>query len=225
MINILIRFFIVYFVTVISLRAMGKRQIGEMQMSELVTAFFLSELATYCITDYSVPLLYGILPVLCLISLEVIISFIAVKSKLFKELFYSHPSILIENGEISQKELMKNRITTEELFSAMRLKDMPDIQKIKYAILEANGQISIIPYEKDSSVTKSEMNIDSKENGFSRVIVDDGKINNYAIKELGKDKKWINKIIKNKKVSSIKDIFILTCDECENITMAIKEKK
>jgi len=173
MLNLLIRFILIYFFMILSMKLMGKRQIGEMQMSELVTAFFLSELATYTVTDSRIPLLYGIIPILLMICIEVIVSFFAIKNPLMKQIFDFTPSILIRNGEILQQELLKNRLTLDELFSLLRLNGYYDLKKVNFAMLEPNGQLSVIPFAREEAVAKGEIGIQSKDNGFSVAVIYD----------------------------------------------------
>jgi uncharacterized membrane protein YcaP (DUF421 family) len=205
------------------MKLMGKRQVGEMQMSELVTALFLSELATYAVTDLDVPLAVGLLSVMIMICFEVIISFLAVKSPLFKKLFDVSPAILIRNGSVLERELMKNRITLDELFSMLRLNGYYDLNKVNFAILEPNGQLSVVPFEKDESPSKEEMKLPFEEKGFTVAVIDDGKINQKGLKAIGKDEKWVEKYLKQKKTKKEK-VFLLISDYSGNLRMFPKEK-
>lgn len=225
MMNIFFRLLIIYFVTILSMRLMGKRQIGEMQMSELVTAFFLSELATYAIADSRIPLFYALIPILCLISIEVIISYMTLKIPLFKKAFDSRPNILIDKGKILEKELSRNRITLDELLSMLRLKEYSDLSEVYYAILEPNGQLSVVPKSFAEPMKRGDCGGERSEKGYSLAVIDDGKINRKALDRLQKDEKWLRREMKRRKIESVKDIFLFSYDESGTAILVKKEGK
>ena len=142
MLTILIRTILIYLILLFVLRIMGKRQIGELDLTELVITLMLSELAVEPITDGNIPLLYALIPILTLISLEILISFAETKSVFIKNILPEKPNYLIERGVLNQKELEKQRITMDELLCELRLKDISDIGDVYYAILERNGKLS-----------------------------------------------------------------------------------
>ena len=142
MATIFIRTIIIYVFFFLSLRIVGKRQIGELQLSELITMLMLSELAVNSIQDISIPLSYSVIPVIFLLCSEIIISFLAAKSQTLKKLFFGSPNIIIKNGKIDQKQLAKLRISINELLSEIRLKGYSNIEDIDYAIIEQNGQFA-----------------------------------------------------------------------------------
>ncbi len=209
----LIRLFIIYFFTVFSFRLMGKRQVGELQLSELVCAIFISELATAPIGDISTPLIYGIIPIVFLVSCEVIISFLSIKIPFFKKIFDSKPDILINKGEINPKALTRSRMTVEELLSELRQQSISSISEVQYAILEANGKVSVLPKSNLKPLTPSDMNIQSDEEGLERAIIIDGKVNSTAMKSANKSEKWLHSTLKKEGFKSVDEIFLLTvCD-------------
>jgi len=212
MLRIILRFIFVYFFMLLSMKILGKRQIGEMQMSELVSAFFLSELATWSVTSGSLPLLYSIVPIALMIIIEIGISLLALKIPFMKKIFDFSPSILVREGEILQKELLKNRLTLDEVFSMLRISGYYDIEKVRFAILEPNGQLSVIPYAKYDSMSCDDLKIPTDEKGFSVAIINDGKINEKGIKAIGKNEKWLKRILNQSKIASIKEVFLLVSD-------------
>ncbi len=208
------------------MKLMGKRQVGEMQMSELVTAFFLSELATFTVTDSDIPLLYGIIPILLLICMEVIISFFAIKNPLMKRLFDFSPGILIDRGRILEKELARNRVTIDELLSLLRQNGFFDLKKVNYAILEPNGQLSVIPFDRDDSVTKKDLGLTTtNEPCFTVAVIDDGKINQKALDAIGKNEVWVKKILEKHRIGRVQDVFLMASDFVGNVTMIKKDMK
>ncbi len=222
--RIIFRFIIIYFFMLFSMKMLGKRQIGEMQMSELVGAFFLSELATYSVTDTSKPFLYSIVPIAMMILIEIGISLLAVKSPLMKRFFDFSPSILVRDGEVLQKELLKNRLTLDELFSMLRIAGYYDLEKVRFAILEPNGQLSVIPYARFDSVCCDDLELSPVEKGFSVAVINDGKINYKGIGAIGKSEKWLKRILNQSKIASEKEVFLLISDFNGNYKLFKKDK-
>ncbi len=195
MFTILIRTFIVYIILIASIRLTGKRQVGEMQLSELITAFLISEVAAAPLSDPDIPLIYAVLPILLLVSLEIIISFIITKSLLFKKILEPPPTVIISNGKLNLHALNKQRLTADELISSLRLKDISDISELSFCFLEHNGQLS--------AFTKSDQ--------LALPVVVDGKTNTHFLKLLGKDEKWLAARLTADKRKA-EDLFLMTTD-------------
>lgn len=207
MITVFVRTLIIYFLLTLSIRLLGKRQVGELELSELVITFILSELVTVPILDPSVPIVHTIVPVVILIASEIIFSFLVTKSPFIKKLLYGNPSYIIKKGKIDQNELGKLRMGLSELLSELRLKDVGDINEVDYAILEENGKLSV--FEKNSTL--------------AHALIIDGKVVKSSLDLASKDEKWLNGYLKKHRVS-LSDVFLLTiCDN--NINIIMKEKE
>lgn len=219
------RTIVLYLVIIIALRVMGKRQIGELSSSEFVITILVSQLATVPMGSVSTPLVYGVIPILTLLSLEIIISSLFVKNRWIRKIVVGHTSILIENGKINQSEMKRLRLTLDELLEELRLKSFMDISTVKYAILEANGELSVFPFSKDESVTKSDINITEDTSFLPFTIISDGILIKSEAMRLGKNEAWIKKQLAKKKIKTIKDVFLMQADETGNILIIPKEKK
>lgn len=219
------RTIVLYLVIIIALRVMGKRQIGELSSSEFVITILVSQLATVPMGSVSTPLVYGVIPILTLLSLEIIISSLFVKNRWIRKIVVGHTSILIENGKINQSEMKRLRLTLDELLEELRLKSFMDISTVKYAILEANGELSVFPFSKDESVTKSDINITEDTSFLPFTIISDGILIKSEAMRLGKNEAWIKKQLTKKKIKTIKDVFLMQADETGNILIIPKEKK
>ncbi|MDD4689732.1 MAG: DUF421 domain-containing protein [Eubacteriales bacterium] len=147
MFNIFIRTVILYIGVIIAIRLMGKRQIGDLQPSEMVVTIMISELAAIPMGNIGTPIIVGLFPILILIVLEVSLSYGAMKSKKLRQLVSGKPSIIICDGEINKEEMRRLRMNYEDLKEELRLEGCTDIKTVKYAILETNGQLSLIPNE------------------------------------------------------------------------------
>lgn len=177
MLRILFRTFLLYVLLIAVMRLTGKRQIGELQLSELVTTLLISEIAATPIATPQSSLWHAVLPILFIACLELAASHLVTKSDLAKRIFDGAPSFLIKHGCIDQKELLRQRISLEELLSALRQQGFVTPAEVSYAIMEQNGQVSVF----------------SKEDGnhFAHPLIIDGKINPAAGKAAGKSADWV----------------------------------
>lgn len=178
MLVITIRTIILYLLVVVSVRIMGKRQIGEMQPSELVVAIMISDLAAVPMQTIDIPLLAGVVPVITLLVSEVIMSFVSLKSKRMRRYITGEPSIVVYNGHINEKELERLRFNLNDLLEQLRLSGSPDISKVKVAVLETNGQLSVIEAKAD-------------EPGLPYMLIADGDINANELERAEKTEKWL----------------------------------
>ena len=221
----MIRLIFIYFFTLISARLMGKRQIGELQLSELVSAFFLSEIATVCVTDNDLPLTGAVICILTVVTLEIIISYLSAKSVIFKRIFDEKPSFLIRDGRPVQKELEANRVTLGELMAVIRQNGIGDVTQVECAILESNGKISVLPKDEFCPATPADLNVKCEKRGLSHALISDGKKDAEALKMLGKDEKWLENELKNRGLGRPEEIYLLTVDDGGKLFAVGKEKK
>ena len=223
MITIFIRTVIIYFILLITMRILGKRQLGELEVSELITTILLSEIASMPISNQDIPISYAIIPLITIMTFEVSVSFLMSKFPRLQNILSSPPSTLIEKGKIKQDELIKNRISPEELISELRLKNIFDISHVQYAILEQNGLLSVVPKIEQQQATLKQLNIDDKENGIMRIIISQGVWNEHNLNLLHKDKNSYTKYLKKKHIDP-QNVYLLTVDDADNIDLIIKEK-
>lgn len=213
MVMIFLRTIIMYIFLVAIMRLTGKRQIGELQLSELITALLLSELASSPIINNNIPLCYSIVPILTLICMEIINTYIVTKSPLLKRFFDGVPSILINKGVLDQKELAKMRMSIEELTAELRLKDIYDLSEVEYAILEQNGQLSVTPKTAARPLSVGDMSLMLPDKGIAHQLISDGKISKYNLDLVGKNEIWLKKRIKAYGFTDIADVFLFTLDD------------
>ena len=155
-----IRTVILYILVVVGLRIMGKRQIGEMQPSELVVAIMISDLATIPMQETGIPIFSGIIPIFTLIIMEILLSQFSLKNKKFRRLMSGKPNVIIHNGKLIKSEMKKIRFNKDDLKEQLRIQGYTGIKNIHFAILETNGQLSIIPKAQNKqSDTEDEQNI------------------------------------------------------------------
>ena len=219
-----VRTVILYILVVFALRVMGKRQIGELQPSELVVAIMISDLATTPVSDINIPLMAGIIPILTLLVFEVVISFTTLKSEGFRNLLSGKPAVIIKNGVISQRELKKMRFSIEDLLEQLRLKDIFSISDVYMAILETNGELTVVEKSSKKTVTAEDLNLTVKQEKIPLVIISDGKLRKEHLQESGFDKKWVLDTIREYNIDKIEDVFIFSIDDDDKYTLQIKSK-
>lgn len=222
MTSTVIKTFIIYTILLIAMRILGKRQLGELEVSELITTILLSEIAAFPLTDAEASIFNAVVPISIIVALEIVFSFIGSRFPTARRLVSSPPSTLIKDGVINQKELRKNRIAIEELIAELRLNGVFDIDDVKYAILEQNGLLSVIPKAERQQPGFSDFKIKAKEHGIQHIIISQGTWNEYNINLLGRSKLYFQEYLKKHHVSE-KSVFLLTIDDLNHCTLVLKE--
>lgn len=212
MISIFIKTLIVYVILVGVMRILGKRQLGELELSELITTILLSEIASMPITDQDASLIDAFISIATITLLEVGFSILISKFPKIKNTLASSPSVLIYDGVINQAQMIKNRISPEELLSELRLKNITDPAHVKYAIIEPNGMVSVIPKPQYQQPTLEDLKISTDNSGIAHIIISQGTWNEHNIKSLNMKKSDFTEYLKRKR-TNVKDIFLLTIDD------------
>ena len=212
---------ILYAVVIVAMRFMGKRQIGELEPTELVVAIMISELAAVPMQDPGMSLASGLIPILTLACLEIMVSFILLKSVRMRKLLCGAPCLLIHDGKIIEKELKKNRLTLDELIEDLRLQNILDFGKVQYAVLETNGKISTVLYSEHRPMSTGASG--EADRGLPVTLINDGRTMSDNLKMLGLDESWLNKTLKDQGASAASDVFLLTRDEQGGIYYLPKE--
>ena len=226
---VFIRTAILYSLVVIVMRLMGKRQIGELQPYEFVITIMISDLAALPMQDTKFPLLLGIIPIITLLLMKTLLSQLQLKSQFARKIIDGEPTILIFKGKINFLGIKKQQINIDELMEEIRLSGYFDLNEIQYAILENNGQLSILPTsqsssgggtqksDSDASVSPpakkdSSSSSSHQEPMLPKILVMDGKVNKNALTTLGKDEEWVKKVLRNHNIHSIKDVLLALYD-------------
>ncbi len=223
MLTILIRTLIIYISLIITMRFMGKRQLGELEISDLVTTLLLSEIASLPIANTDIPLSHALLPILTLTSLEVVLSGILLKIPALKKLLSVRPAILVRNGKPDRATLSAMRITGEELLSQLRQKDVTDPREVAYAILEPNGQVSVVLRASARQATTRELGVNPAESGMMHLIISDGTVNRRNLHLAGRDERWLSEILSAHGLST-EEIFLLLADDGGKVRIYPREE-
>lgn len=218
----LIRTVILYVVAVASLRVMGKRQIGELQPSDLVVTLLISQIISIPIQDPDIPLVNTIIPIFLLVGFEILTSVLNMKSIKFRSFMQGNPVMIINDGNLNQKLLKDLRFTIDDLLEALRQKDIFDISQVQYAIVETNGQVSVLLKAEYDTVTRDDLRLEPDPQGFKCTVVIDGKIVEQDFKICNMNKNKVEQIAESNKLR-IKDIMLMTVDAAGNNTIIRKE--
>ena len=220
------RTLILYFILMVGLRLMGKRQIGELEPSELVLTLIISDLAAVPMQDFGIPLVNGVFPIVTLLCVSMLLSFFSLKSIRFRGLICGYPTFIIRDGKVLQQNMARNRFTVDELLEQLRSQGYSDLTAVKYAVLETSGQVSVLPYTKDSPVTPQVMNMTVQDDVTLPVLViNDGHIMSENLSASGYDAVWLDKQLKERRLTSPRQVFLMTVDEAGAVTCVAKEAK
>lgn len=206
------RAIILYIVIVVSMRLMGKRQLGELQPSELVITVLLSNIATLPVENVNVPMLMGVIPIFTLVSLDVILSHLSLKFRPLRKAMCGSAKIIISGGRIDQKMMKDLRFSVDDLMQSLRSQQIFDVSQVQLAVVETTGQISVYQKQPFQTVTCDDAKIKGESSDPPQLIIDSGKLVKDSLKSLGFDKAWLDSILKVKG-KRIRDIFLMTCDE------------
>ena len=221
---VIIRTVIVFLCIIGAMRLMGKRQLGELELSELVVAVLITDIAAHPLQDIGIPLLNGLLPIAVLLSSELLISWLALKSDTLRKLLFGKPSILIDNGQIRQTEMRKNRFSLDELSEALRKKGIVDLSTVHKAILETDGTLNVLPYAKSSPLTPEHLGLRPEERGMPVTLISDGRTEQENLRLIGRDEQWLSAKLRELGLDRPEQVYLLTIDASEGIYLQKKER-
>jgi len=205
----LVRTIILYLFIIAGVRLMGKRQVGELEPSELVMSLIIADLASVPMQDYGIPLLTGLLPIVTLLALTMILSVLTMRSMTFRTLLCGKPSVIIRAGELDVGEMARNRLTADELLEDLRAKGIADPSQVWYAVLETNGQLSVLPRAAQKPPTNAQLGRESSDQPMPTVLISDGRVMEENLSLLGRDKAWLEGLLKGR---SPERVFLLLSD-------------
>ena len=193
--TVLFRTIFFYFFVLIAYRIMGKREIGQLGVIDLIVSILIAELVAISIEEFKQPMAYTVIPITCLVILEVLFAFISIKSRKFITIFDGKPSLIIVNGKINYKEMVKQRYSLDDLLVSLRQKEIREIDMVEYAFLEPNGELSVFKY-----------NFFKLKSPYPQALILDGQLQTKVLKYIKKTPEWVEEEL-SKNNLFIKDIF------------------
>lgn len=222
MIISILRTVILYVFIILAIRLMGKRQISDMQPSELVVTLVVSDIASLPMQNTSQPLLSGVIPVLVLVSLEIAASALMMKSRLFRRLICGNPIVVIEDGKLLQKQLKRLRMSAEDLFAQLRQQDIFSIDEVQYCIVETNGSISVLEKPQNRVPTAQDLGVTIGDKKLETVVVCDGELLDDGLKLCSGSRMQVDNILQENN-AKLSEVFILTLDGNGKYNLIAKE--
>ena len=224
MLTIILRVLIIYILVLFVFRIMGKRQLGQMQPFEFVLTLIIADLATIPMAEISVPLLNGIVPLLTLVVFHFVITILTRKSNLFSKIISGKPVIIINPDGIDYSSLKKLNITIDDLFEAIRTQGYFSVGEVQYAIMETNGEVSVMPKPEYAPVTNGDLKIKKEDSFIPLTIICEGKFMKDNIKESNKTEDFFVDMLKKQKINSIKNVILLTINKQGDVFLQQKLK-
>ena len=217
-----IRTLILYAFIIVAIRLMGKRQISDMQPSELVVTLVVSDIASLPMQNTAQPLLSGVIPVMGLVALEILTSVIMMKSRRFRRLVCGNPVVVIEDGKLLQGQLRRLRMTTEDLFAQLRQQNIFSLADVQYCIVETNGMVSVLEKPQHRIPDAEEMGVAIEDNKLETVVISDGKPLRDGMELCQTDSEQVKRLLEESGVRA-EEVFLMTLDGKGNYQIVRKE--
>ncbi|MBO4283887.1 MAG: DUF421 domain-containing protein [Clostridia bacterium] len=221
MATILYRIVVIYILLSLSLRIMGKRQVGELEVSDLISTLLLSEIAALPVADPEIPLLYAVIPLIFILSLELLITCLKNRFSFLKRIFEPKTATLIRDGKIDQAALKKLRISVDELMGELRLQGVDALSDVSLGTVEQNGRLSVLLAPNSQPLTRAAL--DGERGGYEIPVVLDGVLDENALSSFGIGREKVDEIL-NRKGLSEKETFLLTLGRDGRYTLEKKEE-
>ena len=222
MITILIRTLIIYITLIITMRMMGKRQIGELEITDLVTTLLISEIASLPITNPEIPILHAIIPMIILLVLEILSSVILIRLPILKNLVSARPTVIIHRGTLDQSALRELRMSLDELMSEIRQQGLTDLSQVDCAILEKNGNLTVLPKAKYAQPTTEQLGISAEDDALMHIVYSNGTYSKVGLRLIGKNRDWLEKQLKKRGLDE-QQLFCVTANENGDLYWIKKE--
>lgn len=224
MLLIIIRTLILYLAVVVVMRIMGKQQIGQLQPFELVLALMIADLAAIPMQDTGIPLLSGIIPIIVLMTAQVALSFISMKSIKARNIICGCPSVVVANGKLVESELRYLRYNIHDLLEQLRTKNYPNLADVEFAILETNGELSVIPKSQKRALQPDDLNINTQYEGMPLTLIIDGQLNEKNLRKVNLTKDWLREELLKFGIDDFRKVFFASLDTAGKLFYQLKTK-
>ena len=218
-----VRAIILYVVLIFTIRLMGKRQIGEMEPTELVVTMLLADLASVPMQDIGIPLVAGVVPILTVLALELMLSALSMRSIRLRKLLCGAPEILIRNYKIDQAALRRSRIHADELTELLRQKGIVDLNTVQYAILETNGTLSTLIDSRYVPAPAKDAGIKTQPQELPVTLISDGRVLSHNLPLAGKTRAWLDETLQKSGLQS-RQVFLMTLEPSGKLYLVRKER-
>lgn len=233
---VIFRTLLMYALVFTVMRIMGKREIGELSIFDLVISIMIAEIAVFALEDTERPLYDGIVPIIMLLLIQIGIAFISMKSRKLRLFFDGKPSVIVHNGEINQEEMRKQRYNMDDLLMQLRSQNVASVSDVEFAVLETSGQLSVFTKEKPGNGSASGKSNKKREGDLSSLIpkvkyealplplIVDGKVEDENLYQIGKTRFWLKNQIQSKGLLDFKEVFFCSIDHNGHLYVNAKNK-
>ncbi|WP_028775580.1 DUF421 domain-containing protein [Shimazuella kribbensis] len=226
MVSLILRTIFIYFFILLMMRLMGKREIGKLSIFDLIVSFMIADLSAMLIEDKQLALLMGIAPILTIVGLQILLSFIMLKSRNIRHLIDGEPTVIVQHGKILDNVMAKSRYNMDDLMMQLREKNISNIGDVEFAILETSGKLSVFPKTKKHPVTKEDLNLRNLKTFHPPIpVVLEGKVLEEGLEQLGQNRFWLKKELRKKGYKELQDIFYVSVNYEGKLFVDAKDKK
>lgn len=230
--NHVIRTLLMYFTVFASMRIMGKREIGELSIFDLVISIMIAEIGVFVIDDLSRPLYEGFIPIIVLVVVQISLSQLSLYSRKLRVFVDGKPSVIIKHGEINQHEMKKQRYNLDDLLMQLRSQNIGSINDVEFAVLETSGQLSVLP-KPDKKPGKNFKKTNGNRYLLSKIkysalpipLIMDGVVQDENLEDIGQTRFWLKQQLQSKGVLDFKEVFFCTLDYKGDIYVNLKDPK
>jgi uncharacterized membrane protein YcaP (DUF421 family) len=222
---VMFRTLILFVLVVLSMRIMGKRQIGQLQPYELAVLIMVSALAAVPMEDIGIPIFNSIIPIILLTSFQVLVSYAAQRSERVRAVICGRPSILIKNGKINEAELRELHLNINDLLEQLRICGYPNIADVEFAIFETNGEITVIPKSQCRPLQPRDLNLPTNYEGLPHPLVVDGNINYENLGKVKLDELWLKDRLRQFGITDVREVLFASLDPEGRLYCQLKEHK
>lgn len=224
--SLILRTVFIYFFILLMMRLMGKREIGKLSVFDLIVSFMIADLSAMIIEDEKLEIIVGITPILTIVILQIVLSFIMLKNKSIRKLIDGEPTVIVKDGQILDRVMAKSRYNLDDLMMQLREKNIASVSDVEYAILETSGKLSVFPKTEKTAVTKEDMKIKHVKTFHPPIpVVLEGKVLEDGLQQIGQNRFWLKKELRKKGHKDLSDIFYVSVNYEGKLFIDAKDKK
>ncbi|GAB6138615.1 YetF domain-containing protein [Halanaerobaculum tunisiense] len=212
----------IYLITLIAIRLMGKREIGELTPFDLVVSIMIAELGVLIIENEGISLVKGLIPIFTLAGIEIIIAYLSLKNSFIRELVNGSPTVLIKNGELMVEEMTSSRYTIHDLLTQLRENGIFNISDVEFAVLETSGELTVLPKSQKRGLTPEDLGLETTYEGLPIVLIEDGRINYEGLYQSKLDEDWLLNELESRNISQPTEVILAALETDGNLYISTK---
>jgi len=212
MLALFFRTVLVYFIVLLTLRIMGKREIGKLSLFDLVISIMIAEIAVFVLEDTGKPLAEGIVPMVTLVLIQMLIAYVSLKNEKLRRVFEGRPAMVIQNGKLNREVMKRHRYNLDDLLLQLRQNKVVDVADVEFAILEPSGKLTVVEKDSERSQPAAKQEFKIRYEGLPLPLIMDGKVQDDSLEKLGKTRFWLKSELQAKGIQDFKDVFFCTID-------------